>query len=453
MMREHKLDFTVKQNNTAVMGFLLPLMLSGGFQYLYAVVNAAILGRAVSMEAVAVVGACSTANSLVSNLYGGMASGAGFYFSRCVGSGQRQDVEKAFGGAVYVLLFLYVPAVLAAFSPQPVLRAVNVPGELWTAAGGYLRYVFLGAFFVGLKGILIGLLQGYGESRVPGFLAAVSVVTQSFFTYFYSDLLHMGAKGSAAAVLFNNLIFCVILLSYVQNVYGTFSFLLPGEIGSGTWRELWRNMYAKTGLMMFLWLGSFVFQRQVNRLPETVIAADAYVTAIYNVCTEIVFAYGTAALVATGQNYGSRERDPDHYGAMIRYYNRKFLLQGLMLSAGFLLLFWTGGETLIRWTAGSQASGQLVETAAGMLRIIGAGYPALAILLVCRCALQSMGQYRVQLELGILGLLISVLCSFLVLRYGAVIIGLCIFLKLLIPGCWAGICYGRCIGKLPGRQK
>lgn len=36
----------------------------------------------------------------------------------------------------------------------------------------------------------------------------------------------------------------------------------------------------------------------------------AYVTAINNVCMEIVFAYGTAALVASGQNYGSRERCP-----------------------------------------------------------------------------------------------------------------------------------------------
>ena len=168
-VHEKLLDFTVKQNNRAVWGFLLPLMLSGGFQYMYAVVNAAILGRTVNMEAVAVIGACSGFNGLISNLFGGMASGAGFYFSRCVGSGQRERVDRvdrAFGGALYIILAVYAPVVFAALFPQMVLPAANVQEELSRESCAYLRLIFLGAFPVGVKGLL-GAFPGRRRSADP----------------------------------------------------------------------------------------------------------------------------------------------------------------------------------------------------------------------------------------------------------------------------------------------
>lgn len=449
------LDFTVKQNNRAVWGFLLPLMLSGGFQYMYAVVNAAVLGRTVNMEAVAVIGACSGFNGLISNLFGGMASGAGFYFSRCVGSGQRERVDRAFGGALYIILAVYAPVVFAALFPQMVLPAANVQEELSRESCAYLRLIFLGAFPVGVKGLLIGIVQSHGDSRVSGCLSAASVVMQTFLTLFFSSFLQMGAEGSAAAVLCNNLLFCLILGVYYRKMYGMISFVSPAKISRQSWKELWKNIYAKTGMMLFLWMGSFVFQRQVNRLSEAVIAADAYVTAINNVCMEIVFAYGTAALVASGQNYGSRERYPDRWKRMVQSYNRKFLKQGLLFSACFSALFLAGGEALIRWTAGEGASGQLVAAGAAQLRIISLGYPPMAVLYVCRCALQSMGQYRIQLVLGCLTFLISLFCSFLVVPVGATMLGTCILLKLLLPGICAGVYYGKYMKKIqkcPGRM-
>lgn len=343
--------------------------------------------------------------------------------------------------AAWLLLLLYLPAALAAACPLPLLRIANVPEALWGGAIGYLRFLFAGAFFVGLKGLLAGFLQGHGDSGVPGFLAAASVVSQTALTLLCSVSWNMGAAGSAAAVMANNLIFCALLGLYAWKTYGLCSILPPREIPQDAWLELRRNIRAKTGLMMLLWLGSFVFSREVNRLPQTVIAANAYVSAINDVCMEIVFAYGTAAMVAAGQNYGSKERRPGHYRAMIRHYIRSFLIQGEALSAVFLALAWTGGERLIRWLAGGDAPDQLVGTAAMLLRIISLGYPALAVLLICRCALQSMGQYQAQLLLGILAVCISLVCACFVPQYGAPVIGICIFLKLLVPGCCAGVAY------------
>ncbi len=53
----------------------------------------------------------------------------------------------------------------------------------------------------------------------------------------------------------------------------------------------------------------------------------------------------------------------------------------------------------------------------------------MAVLYVCRCALQSMGQYRIQLVLGCLTFLISLSCSFLVVPVGAPMLGTCILFE------------------------
>ena len=69
--------FTEKISGKKLGLFLLPLMLSAVFQQIYEPVSAAVAGRYLNEEAVAVIGACSGWSGVVESLFVHMTTGDG----------------------------------------------------------------------------------------------------------------------------------------------------------------------------------------------------------------------------------------------------------------------------------------------------------------------------------------------------------------------------------------
>lgn len=432
-------DFTIRKNNRDILLFLIPLILSGAFQSLYSLINAGVVGRVISSDAVAVIGACSSMNTLISHVFGGMAAGISVYLGRCIGTGDSKNIGKAFCGAIDFLLIMMIPAAGAAAFPKYPALAMNISEQLLPQACLYLRFLFIGAFFVALKGLLIGLLQGFGDSRIIGLLSILSVVTQTLLVVLLVGGLHMGVEGSALAIILNNLLFCLIYGGYSFYRYKErIPFFRPDQIDSVIYGELLHNAVAKTSMMLIIWIGSFAFSRQINNLSSDLIAAHTYVRSLYSVFVEIVSAFGTAAAVMIGQNFGTGGQHGKENAALILIYSRVLLIGSLLTSLLITLIFVVFGKTLYVLVSGVSASDEIVAAGVLLFRIIGCGFPGLAVLLVGRYGLQAMGYYKIQPVLGVIETIVNITCSRFVSTYGVSVIGWCTFLKWVIPGLVAG---------------
>lgn len=421
MKRFRQLDFTQRIGNQELWWFLFPLFLSAGFQSIYAMVNTAVISRYLSQNAVAVTGVCSGCVSIINSVLAAFVSGFGVRLARCIGSDDPTKIRQGFWGAVYLTAVLGV--LCLSFSPfsEIILQKANVPEVLMSDAAAYFRTILLGAGILYLKEILIGAIQGMGNSAVPAMLSMASVVVQTFLVVFLIAGLHMGITAPVLAMLINNLWQVLVLAWFLRMLSnGRIPFISPFCIQKAHYLDTLANGCSKGLLFLFLSVGSFSMQRMENSLPAYLIAGDVYSDQYTSLFTNLLSIYGTAAVVIVGQNAGRGNYHMIH-DYVCRLYRRS--LPVCLLIAVLSLVF---APAMVRGLAGDSASHEAVQAGILQMRIIVMSHPFLAALVLLRYSLQSMGDYRAMPIFGFIEMTINIAMALLIPRIGylAVCLGL-----------------------------
>lgn len=421
MKRFRQLDFTQRVGNRELGRFLLPLFLSAGFQCIYAMVNTAVLSRYLSQDAVALTGACSGCVSLINTMLPAFVSGFGVRLSRCIGSGDPEEIRQGFWGAVYLTSAMGALCLSFPLFAESILQQANVPEALMPDAIAYFRGILFGAGFLYLKLILISTIQGMGNSAVPAMLSMAGVVVQTFLVVFLISGLRMGITAPALAMLINHLWQILVLAWFLGKLSGgRLSFTSPFSIQSAHYLDTLANGCSKGLLFLCLSVGSFFMQRMENTLLADLLAGDTYSDQYTSLFTELLSVYGTAAVVIVGQNAGR-----GNYG-MIHDYVRRLFRRSLPVFALIAVLCLGFAPALIRGLAGAGASQEAVQAGIFQMRIIVVSYPFLTALVMLRYALQSMGDYRAMPLFGFIEMTINIVMASLIPRLGylAVCLGL-----------------------------
>lgn len=435
-------DFIKEPDKKELTLFLMPLICSGVFQQVYGLVNTAVVSRYLSYQAVAVIGACSKYYNMQDFIFVGMTTGFGFYIYRCIGTKNHEMFSRSFWGAFFLNGILAFGGMVLPLASRLLMSLIDIPSELQADAQRYLFFLFIGSGFLGLKNLLYCTIQGMGNTRFPSVLSMAGVVTHTFLTVFLIAGLRLGVEASALSIVLNNAFLSVCMFLYLlfhdRVLFRRISFLkIPGEV----WKELLKNGIVKSGMMIFIGIGSLVMQKAVNGLSTELIAADAYANTLNSVFLEPLSAYAVAAGIITGQNAG------DHNLRNIQIYNRHLLRRDFLWCIFFMLLNLTAAPYMIRILAGDNASMAVIRAGSLWLRVVCLGYPPLCVLLICRNALQSLGQYKILLTMGGMESLTDMFMSVLVPRYGYLTICFAVILKWSIPGMTALVWYRSCLRK------
>ena len=387
-------DFTREQSGKELAFFLLPMICSGMFQQVYSLINTAVVSRYLSYDSVAVIGACQPYASMQGFVCVGMTTGFGFYLFRCIGTGDAEIFGRGFCGALYLTGFL------------------------------------------SLKNLLFCTIQGMGDSRFPGILSMLGVVTHTMLSVFLIAGLKLGVGASALAILINNALLSVCLFVHLVSVGSDHLRLVSAmRIPGRVWLELLKNGLVKSGMMVVIGWGSMMMQREINRLPEEIIAGDAYGDVINNFLMEPLCAYATAAGIITGQNEGKRN------AKLIRRFNRHLFGRALFWCVGFLLLGFFSTPRILRILAGAETPRPVIAAGVLLFRFCCIGYPGLCALLIFRSALQSLGEYGILPWLGVTEMVISMVLSRFVADYGYRVVVFSYMLRWYVPGILALIWY------------
>ena len=429
-------DFTRAQSKQELAFFLLPMICSGMVQQVYSLINTAVVGRYLSYDAVAVIGACQPYASMQGFVCVGMTTGFGFYLFRCIGTGDAEIFGRGFCGALYLTGFLALLGIGLPFFPSFLMDLIHIPEKLRPDAAAYLFYLFLDSGFLSLKNLLFCTIQGMGDSRFPGILSMLGVVTHTMLSVFLIAGMKLGVGASALAILINNALLSVCLFLHLVSIGSGHLKLVPAmRIPGSIWLELLKNGLVKSGMMVVIGWGSMMMQREINRLPEEIIAGDAYGDVINNFLMEPLCAYATAAGIITGQNEGKRN------AKLIRRFNRYLFGRALFWCVGFLFLGFFSAPRILRILAGDETPRPVIAAGVLLFRFCCIGYPGLCALLIFRSALQSLGEYGILPWLGVTEMAISMVLSRFVVDYGYRVVGFSYMLRWYVPGILALIWY------------
>ena len=179
--------------------FALPIFLGNVFQQLYNAFDAWCVGYFINDDALAAVSSSGSLIFMMVSFFQGLSMGAGVIIARAFGAKQYDQMRKAIHTSIAFGLVTGVLLTTLGVALTPtVLRWMGTPEDVLPQSISYFRYYFLGAIFVVMYNIFVGILHAVGDSRHPLYYLIIST-----FVNIALDVLFVGALGlsvGAAAV-------------------------------------------------------------------------------------------------------------------------------------------------------------------------------------------------------------------------------------------------------------
>lgn len=405
-MGNRNLTMTQGHPGRLIMLFALPLMLGNVFQQLYTVVDIAIVGRGVGMEALAALGTVDWMNWMYLGLVQGLTQGFSVRMAQEYGRGDVPALKKTLGNAVRLAaVTALVTAVAAQAALYPFMRMLGVPGDLWAQAELYSRVILLGIPAMMYYNLTAAILRSVGDGKTPLLAMAVAAVTNIVLDLVAVFTLGWGIAGAAAATVVSQILagtLCAVQIA--QNPSLRF-----GKEHLRSDRKLQGQMMGLglpvAGQNLIIAVGGMAVQSVVNHFDTSFIAGFTATGKLYGLLEIAAISYGYAVTTYTGQNFGAgawqRIRQGTRWAAVISVIT-SVVIGALMLVFGreITMLFISSEDAAVAAAAG--------ETAYRYLSVMAWCLPVLYLLYAYRSALQGMGNTRVPLLSGVVEFIMRV---------------------------------------------
>ncbi|MGG1551949.1 MATE family efflux transporter [Paenibacillus ferrarius] len=308
---------------------------------------------------VAAVGFTSQIYALMTVIFAALNTGTTVIVARSVGSGRREDANRAAGQSL--LLGAMLSAVIMLVGLLFVGKLLGMMGaDAAVVQEGltYARLMFISVAFSSVSSSLSAILRGAGDTRTPMKInvasAYVSVSLGFVFIYGHLGLPALGTTGAAAATL--TVQFGAMLTFLLVMFSGKFELAL-------SWREISRFDKKTIGRMLrigipasleqlVMRLGIMTFVKIGAGLGTTAIAASQLVTNVIGLSFMPGAAFAIAASTLVGQSLGVGKADlAERYVRQVRKYGMALAAVVGAIFIGFapqILSLYTNDATMIR---------------------------------------------------------------------------------------------------------
>ena len=378
--------------------FALPLMAGNVFQQLYTVVDTAIIGQGVGMQALAALGTVDWTSWMMLSIAQGMTQGFGVKMAQKFGQQDEAGLKQtiALSARLSVILAL-VLAVASQLAVPLFLQLLRVPPELRDTAVSYIRTIYLGIPAMMFYNFCASVLRSVGDSQTPlraMILASLSNIVLDCVAVF---ALGWGVVGAALATVLAQCMagtFCAVKMWKNPTLRFDRSHFVAERGSNWQLLGLGTPMAAQN---IVICIGGMTLQSIVNGFGTTFIAGYTATNKLYGLLEIAAVSYGFAVTTYTGQNFGAKEY------ARIRRGTSWAVLVSLATSAVIAVCMLVFGRsiTMLFISADSVA----LELAAGevayrYLCVMSYCLPVLYLLYAYRSALQGMGNMMIPMLSG-----------------------------------------------------
>lgn len=181
-------DMTRGNPTRLIISFTLPVLFGNLCQQLYGMVDSIIVGRAISMEALAAVGATSGISFLVIGCIQGLTAGFSVITAQRFGAGDYEGVKRSV--ATSALLSLAATVLLTAagiLTARPLLEVMNTPADIIEDSYAYIIVIYYGVAATAFYNLLSCIIRALGDSKTPLiFLVFASFLNVAFVYHHFS---------------------------------------------------------------------------------------------------------------------------------------------------------------------------------------------------------------------------------------------------------------------------
>lgn len=291
--------------------FAIPLALTSIFQQLFNTADSIVAGRFIDNAALAAVGGVAPIINLFVSLFVGLSIGANVAIAVHIGHQEYDKIKGAIQTTAIVTIassiFLTLAGILVT---DPILAAVNMPGEAWDLARIYLHIYFGGIVFLLIYNFGSAILRAKGDTQRPLLALIAGALLNIVLDFSFTIFLNGGVAGIALATVIANAVSAGLIVW----------FLLTEE---ETYRLNFKGLHiSKPDLSSLLYIGipsglqgavfaisNVIVQAAINGFGTDATAGSSAALNYECYAYFIVNAFSQAAVTFTGQNYAAGKLD------------------------------------------------------------------------------------------------------------------------------------------------
>ena len=392
-----------------ILNFTLPLLLGNLLQQTYSLMDAAIVGKYLGINALASVGASTSVVFLILGFCTGCCSGFSIPVAQKFGARDYVTMRRfisvslKISGVMSVALAI-ITSLLCAF----ILRTMQTPENIFDGAYIYLLITFIGIPSIFFYNLLSGIIRALGDSKTPFWFLLLSSVLNIILDLFCIIVLGWGVAGAAIATVFSQGVSSVLCYIYMNRKYEILK-TTPSErrFRSDIARQL-LGIGMPMGLQFSITaIGSIMLQSANNALGTACVAAFTAAMRIKMFFMCALDSLGIAMATYSGQNYGA--------GKPIRIW------QGIK-SSYVMMLVYVAAINIIIWCFAEKfallfidpSETEVIKDTALFLHINLSFFPLLGSLIILRYTIQGAGYTKLAMFSGVSEMVARIMVSLVV---------------------------------------
>ena len=295
----------------AMLLFALPVFLGQLFQQFYNAFDSWCVGNYIGEDALAAVGSSGSLIFMMVSFFNGLSMGAGVVIARHFGAKEYDSMRKAIHTAIAFGMVTGLVLTVAGVSLTPtILRWMGTPKEVLPQSILYFRWYFIGAIFIVMYNIFVGILHAVGDSRHPLYYLMFSTVVNIGLDMLFVAVLGFGVGSAALATTISqgiSALLCCIHLMRIDSPYRV------------SFREIRFDKKSLSDILRFglpsgvqnsvISIANVVVQANINSFGKSAMAGCAAYSKLEGFAFLPVMCFTQALSTFVGQNLGAHQHD------------------------------------------------------------------------------------------------------------------------------------------------
>ena len=170
-------EMTVGKPLTLIFSFTLPLLLGNVLQQTYSLIDAAIVGKFLGINALASVGASTSVVFLILGFCNGCCCGFGIPVAQKFGARDYETMRRYVAVSLQLAVVMSISvALITSLFCSDILRIMQTPENIFKDAYLYLLVTFIGVPSTFFYNLLASIIRALGDSKTPFYFLMFSTV-------------------------------------------------------------------------------------------------------------------------------------------------------------------------------------------------------------------------------------------------------------------------------------
>ena len=289
--------------------FALPVLLGNVFQQFYNTFDSWVVGRFLGDTALAAVSSSGSLIFLLIGFCNGVSMGAGVVIAQHYGAKDQERLKQSIHTSVALGLAAgIILTILGVVFTPTILKWMDTPADVLPQSIQYFRFYFLGAVFIVMYNMFVGILYAVGDSRHPLYYLFCSTGINVVLDLVFVGVFHWDVWSAALATTLSqgvSAVLCFIHLLRIPEVYH----LEPGKIrfhreSVGSILRIGIPSGLQTSMIS---IANVVVQASINSFGAAAMAGCGTYSKLEGFAFLPVVCFNQALSTFVGQNIGAKQ--------------------------------------------------------------------------------------------------------------------------------------------------